>query len=56
MASNDPKMSNQDTASSRKHVTLTTTQELAIIRGLRSGKKPKRVSGFIQHWIVNYLI
>jgi len=37
MDSNDPKMSKQDAADMRKHVTLTIPQTLSIIRGFGSG-------------------
>ena len=42
-------------AGSRKHVTLTIPPKLEKIKGIGSGKKPKRGSGFIQHWILNCL-
>ena len=37
-SSKDPKMSRQGTAGKKKHVTLTITQRLKIIRRLESGE------------------
>jgi hypothetical protein len=53
MASKDPKISKQDTANKRKHLTLMIPQKLEINRRLESGQSQSVV--FIQHWIVNYL-
>jgi hypothetical protein len=42
MDSKDPKLSKQDTAGKRKHVTLIIPQKLEVIRSVGSGKAEEK--------------
>jgi hypothetical protein len=55
MTSEDPKMSKQDTARKRKHITSTIPQKLEITRKIESGESRREVTASYNIRIVKCL-
>ena len=55
MVSKDPNMSKQRAPGKTKHVTLTASHKLQIIRTSDRGKKLQCGYGITQRWIINYI-